>query len=143
MTHRKLGVFVLGVAAIQAALYATVAIGGDAWTSLFYFDPRIGWFFLETIVRQQEQFPSVSSWLTAGGTALLGVMLVLRREWITVYLVAETVIALPTLAMFVLIIAANMSPSHGFSVGELIIPVPIFLAVSVTPLTLAWRLRKS
>jgi Sec-independent protein secretion pathway component TatC len=47
-------------------------------------------------------------------------------------------------AFFALVIAANMTPAHGFSILELLIPLIVFWIFSVVPMSLAlkeWRLK--
>jgi len=41
-----------------------------------------------------------------------------------------------------MVLAANLGPSHGFSIGELIVPVPICALFSGMPLLWAFRLRR-
>jgi hypothetical protein len=140
--HRILGISHICVGAVQAALYATITLGGHSLMWLFYLDPRIGWFMLETMIRQDQAVPGVTSWATAMLACVVGVILIRNPARIGVYLAAETIMALPTLGMFVLVVVQSMSPTHGFSIGELMIPIPIFIMVSVVPLTLGYRSRK-
>jgi len=58
------------------------------------------------------------------------------------YLVLELVLATPSVLFFLMVLAANLGPSHGFSIGELIVPVPIFALFSGMPLLWAFRLRR-
>ncbi len=137
------GIFLMCLAAVQAGLYASLAVGGDSLRWLFYFDPRIGWSLFETIVREQEGFPGITSWATAVVAAIVGAMLIRNPTSIKIYFVAGAILALPTVAMFVLVVVQNLSPSEGFSVGEPIISGPIFLLVSVIPFTMAYRSRRA
>ena len=41
-----------------------------------------------------------------------------------------------------MVLWANLGPSHGFSIGELIVPVPILALFSGVPLLWAFRLRR-
>jgi hypothetical protein len=102
-----------------------LSCGGSDWTVrgdggreyvdrlLFYFDPRIGWSLLETIARQHETIPAITSWATAVVAAVVGAILIRNPLRIKVYLVAEAVLALPSLAMFILVVVQNMSPALG------------------------------
>ena len=70
---------------------------------------------------------------------LVGVSLIRNPARIRVYLAAGAIMALPTLGMFVLVAVQNMSPAHGFSIGELLVPFPIFIMVSVVPLAIGFH----
>ena len=52
---------------------------------------------------------------------------------------------IPNLLFTLLIAAANMSPAHGFSTGELLFPILVMVIFSIIPLGLAvwlaWKLR--
>ena len=131
--HRRLGIFAICVAVVQLALYAALAFGPKEWDWLFYFDPGIGWIFIESAIRQTETIPGISSWLTAAVTFVVGATLYSLPR-VRLYLVAETILALPTLLFIIWIAVANMSPAHGFSVGELLVPAIVFSVFSVLPL---------
>jgi hypothetical protein len=50
-----------------------------------------------------------------------------------VYLFVEALFALPTIMFFVMVLIANISPAHGFSVDELVWPSVVFVICSVIP----------
>ena len=137
---RTAGKLLVALGIAQAALYTVAGRGGEPVGRLFYFDPRIGWFFLESLMRRDETFPGVTSWATAGVALTLGIALLRGRVGGRAYVAAEAVMALPTLCMFLCIGVRHMSPAHGFSAGELLIPVLVFIVVSAGPLGWAlWR----
>jgi hypothetical protein len=138
----RLGIFLVCLAFFQCGLYTAMAIGGASLGWLLYFDPRIGWSLLESVVRQLDTLPGFSSWVTAVVAAVVGAALIRKPAKIKLYLVAEAVLALPGLAMFIMVVCRNMGPAHGFSIGELSVPGPIFVFVSLIPFTIAYRLRK-
>lgn len=136
---RRLGFFLLIISVYQIAIYAAARSSGDRALWLFYVDPRIGLFFVESALRHHETFPAGSSWVSA---AVLGVMaagLVRNPIWLRAYLVVEAVMAAPTVLMFILTIAANLSSAHGLSIGELFVPLLVFLIASVAPFVYAFR----
>ena len=69
-------------------------------------------------------------------------MLLFGRQLVKTYIVSEIVLSIPNVFFFLAIVWANLSPAHGFSVGELLFPVVVMIAFSVVPLVLAFRTRK-
>ena len=139
--RRTLGHYLQVLAILQWTLYAAATV--TRTDGLFYLDPRLPLYFLHSMAARGEQvFPTWLSWLTAIGLFALGSGVVIGRRWLGVYVVVEGVFALAFMAFAALIIAANISPSHGFSVRELVIPLVIFTAFSAGPLIVAlplWR----
>ena len=123
----------------QVLLYLVALILQDRAVWLFYLDPRIGLFMLESAIRQREVFPGVLSWMSVILLGVVGLPSVGNPSRVRLYLIAEAILALPTFLFIVAVIAANIGPAHGFSVGELLVPVPVFLAVSVFPFCVAYR----
>src|SRR5262245_35328580 len=117
--NRKLGTYICCVAIGQLSLYSIVLLAGERAMWLFYFDPRLGLFVLETLIRHAEVFPGVLSWLSALLLGTIGVGL--RRNLCSVdtYFYTEVVLAAPTVVFFGNVLWANMSPAHGFSIVEL------------------------
>jgi len=50
-------------------------------------------------------------------------------------------VAIPSVLFIVMVVVGNLSPSHGFSIGELLVPAPVFLVASVVPFTIGCRLK--
>jgi hypothetical protein len=127
---------------LQALLYLLLSISRNHdW--LIYFDPRIGTFFLETGWRGTEQVvPGVVRWLTAGWLIMIGALLLSGRKLIWAYIISEIILLLPNIVFFVVIVLANLRPAHGFSVGELFVPIIVVVAFSIVPLVLAFRARR-
>ena len=67
------------------------------------------------------------------------VAMIQSPAWIRTYLWTEGALAIPTLLMFLFVIVERLGPSHGFSMGELMVPVPVFAVASVAPLFVGWR----
>jgi hypothetical protein len=67
------------------------------------------------------------------------------RPLVKTYIASEIVFFIPTLFFTLLIAVVNMSPSHGFSAGELLFPILVLVIFSIVPLGLAvwlaWKLR--
>jgi hypothetical protein len=133
-----LGSYLLVISLLQVCLYIALAVSVDTYDWLFYFDPRIGIFFLETCVRGAEQIaPGLLRWASAALLVTLGLLLLRGRSLVKTYIVLEVMLLLPNIVFFVLIIPANLSPAHGFSVRELFFPVLVAVAFSIIPLGLA------
>jgi hypothetical protein len=119
---RILGAYVVVAGLLHAVLYLLLSTSRNHdW--LFYFDPRIGTFFLETGWRGAEQIvPGVVRWLTVGWLVMIGVLLFTGRTLIQAYIISEIILSLPNIFFFVVIVLANLSPAHWFSVGECSFP---------------------
>lgn len=140
-----LGIYLIVICALQICLYLALSVGSEENLWLFYFDPRIGIFFFEAVLRGAEQTaPGVLRWLSVVWILALGAFMLSGRPLIKTYIVSEIVLALPSLLFSLVIIAGNMSPAHGFSIGELFIPILIMIVFSIFPLGLAfWLLMSS
>ncbi len=137
--HRFIGAYLMVVASIQLILYVASLSGGSL--SLFYFDPRIGLFFLETMVRQQEVYPGLLSWVSAVALGVVGLQMQRNPQRVRRYLILEPIMALPTVLMSIIAAAANLNPGHGFSTGELVTPLAVLVVSTVVPYGLAWKFR--
>ena len=138
------GIYLLGISLLQICLYLLMSKASDSsW--LFYFDPRISLFFLETSVRGTEQdTPSILRWLSAVWIFVLSMVLLLGRPKLRiyvlrVYIVSELLLLIPNIIFFLIIILSSLSSVHGFSVVELILPTLIIVVFSIIPLRLASR----
>jgi hypothetical protein len=134
-----LGAYLLAIGFLQTCLYLAMS----RWTYesdwLLYFDPRIGIFYLENLLRKTEQIaPAFLRWLSAGWILLVGYLLLSGRAMVKTFIVSELILVLPNLCFFLYIIRANLSPSHGFSIGELSLPILVMVLFSFVPLWLAW-----
>lgn len=137
---RTLGAYVSVVALFQFCIYIALPSGPGTWGWLVYFDPRIGLLFVEATLRGSEPAGAgVLQWLSALWLAALGVLMLTGRAPVVTYIASEIVLAGVTVLFFIMIAAANLSPSHGFSVGELFFPVIAMLFVTAIPLWLAFR----
>ena len=140
-SRRNLGRYLQFLAIVQSTLYAAATLNSDP--PLFYLDPRIALYFVHSIAAPGHQvFPTWISWVTAVGLFALGSGVVTSRRWLGVYILIEGVLALAFLAFAAVIVAANTSPSHGFSMGELLLPIFAFIGFSAGPLIVAlplWR----
>ena len=140
---KTLGLYPMVGSILQICLYLTLSLSTAKADWLFYFDPRLGIFFLESGVRGAELIiPGVFQWLSAVWIFLLGLMLLFGRPLVKTYIVSEIILSIPSVFFFLAIVWANLSPAHGFSVGELLLPVIVMMAFSVVPLILASRIRK-
>ena len=140
---KTLGIYLLAGSILQLSLYLALSLSTDKAGWLFYFDPRLGIFFLESGVRGAElSNPGIVQWLSAVWILLLGLMLLFGRPLVKTYVVSEIILSIPGVFFFLAILGANLSPAHGFSVGELLFPVIVMIAFSVVPLVLACRIRK-
>ncbi len=134
-----LGAYLLVISLLQMCLYLAMSLSPDEFDWLFYFDPRAGMFFLEALVRGTEQIvPSLLRWLSAAWIFLIGGLLFSGRPIVKAYVASELILLLPNICFFLLIVWANLSPAHGFSVGELFFPILVTVIFSLVPLWLAW-----
>ena len=138
-TRRTLAFYIVAVATAQLVMYAAVSVFGGRVPWLFYFDPRIGLFVLETMLRNREVYPGMLSWTSAFVLWAIGFILLRHPDRLRTYLFTEAALALPTLVFFVLTIAANIGPAHGFAIGELVVPVPVFIVASGLPFWIGCR----
>ena len=140
---KTLGLYLLMASVLQICLYLALSISTDKIDGLFYFDPRLGIFFLESSLRGAERVtPGFFQWLSAGWILLVGLMLLFGRPLVRTYVVSEIILSLPSVVFFLMVLWVNMSPAHGFSAGELLFPLMVMIAFSVVPLLLAFRTRK-
>lgn len=145
--HLKiLGVYVSVVALAHLILYVVLNLFSERLGWLFYFDTRIGFFFIETIIKHPEGTPpAITAWLIEAGELALGIGMVAGKRLIKTYLIVELILSIPYLLFFLLILAVGMSSSHGFSPGELLIPSTVVFLTSIIPLVYAmwilWKFR--
>jgi hypothetical protein len=137
-----LGAYLITVCILQICVYLALSLSSEKYLWLFYFDPRIGLFFLESGLRGAEEVtPGILRWLSAAWILVLGLFLFSGRPLIKTYIFSEIILLLPNLLFILAIIWANLSPAHGFSVGELFFPGLVMIAFSVVPLALAFWAR--
>lgn len=143
-----LAVYLTAVALLQAGLYFS-SFGPHGMGAALYLDPRIGidaWLTGGAMDPEaRSRLTEVSQqirWASAAWILCLGVLLTFRKPVIQVYVLSECVLSLPNLLFFGMVILANMNPGHGFSIGELSIPLVVFSVFTVVPLSMAiqeWR----
>jgi hypothetical protein len=139
---KTLGAYLVVAGILQTCLYLVMSMPGDhLW--LTYFDPRLAIFFLEIGLRGPELVtPWIFSWLSAVWIIAIGLLMLFNRPWVKTYIISEIVLSLPNMVLFVGIIWANLNAAHGFSIGELFLPVLIMIPFTLVPLTLAFRSRR-
>lgn len=103
----------------------------------FHLDPRLGLFALESVVLGDEVYPAVSGVLSALVLAALAVWVWRTAEGLVGYIVAESAMMAPTVVFFVVVLIANIGPTHSFSLRELVFPLPIWALASGLPLAIA------
>lgn len=137
----SLGRYLQVLAILQMTLYGAAMATRAA--PLPSFDPRLMLYVVHSFaVPGRQEFPTWISWASAVGLFALGSGVVASRRWLGVYVVVEGVFALAFLGFGALVIAANLSPAHGFSVRELLVPFLVFVFFSAGPLLVAlplWR----
>ena len=138
-----LGYFVLAVCVMQIAIYLALALSKGSADWLIYFDPRLGLFYVESGLRGKEAVaPTLVRWLSALWIFGLALLLLAGRPLVRTYIVSELILSLPNVLFVVAIVWANLSPAHGFSIGELLVPLMVMLVFSAVPLGLAiWAQR--
>ena len=127
------------LATSQVALY----FAAFKWESLFYFDPRIGLVAFGEMLGPLAILLQVIRWMSPFWILALAAWGFKERRQVRIYVLSELVLACPSVLFFLLVLWANMGPSHGFSVGELIFPLFSVSVFTAVPLTVAWRLLRS
>jgi hypothetical protein len=107
---------------------------------LIYFDPRIGVSMFE--MGLTSTFPGIGATISAVILLAIGSRVIRERYPVSPNSVAEGVLGLPSVVFFVLIAIVTVSPSHGFSVGELCVPIIVFAISSGIPLWMALQSRR-
>jgi hypothetical protein len=118
-------------------------ISAERYEWLFYFDPRLGLYFVESVIRGEQPPPGIFGWVSAAWVLALGLLLLSGRPLIRAYAISEVTLSAPTLLFVFVVTSANLSPAHGFSVGELFVPVCVMIIFTVVPLILAFRARST
>ena len=131
----------LSASLLQICIYAAWSYSPEKLGAIFYFDPRIGLFFIESGIRAAElSAPGILQWLSALWLLPISLLLLSGRPILKTYIISEIIVSIPNLLFFVLILLANLSPAHGFSVGELFVPIVVMMFFTIVPLILAFRL---
>ena len=139
---RILGAYLTVACALQICLYLAMSISAEGYKWLFYFDPRIGLFVVESGIRGAEQPPpGFFAWVSAAWVLALGLLLLSGRPLIRTYVISEVALSAPNLLFVFAVALANLNPTHGFSVGELFFPVCVMIIFNVVPLILAFWAR--
>jgi hypothetical protein len=149
MTKREiLAVYLTVIALLQGGLYF-MSFGARGAGPSFYFDPRIGIDFwlsggaMDALARHEmTEISRLIRWASAAWILGLGLLFTFRKPVIQLYVMSECLLSLPGLAFFTMVALANLSPSHGFSIGELFIPLIVFAVYTVVPLSFGiqeWR----
>jgi len=145
--HLKiLGLYLSIVALAHVCLYVVLNLFSERFGWLFYFDTRIGFFFIETIMKESEGTPpAITAWLIELGELAIGIAMFSGRKLVKVYAILESILTITYLLFFLLIIVAGMSGNHGFSPAELTLPSVAVIIGSIFPLCYAiwilWRFR--
>ena len=140
---RWLSSYLILASLLQICMYAAWSFSPKKLVVIFYFDPRIGLFAIESGIRGTE-FPGILQWLSVLGLLMISLLLFSGRPILKTYVISEIVASIPNLFFFVVVVLANLNPVHGFSVGELLVPVVVMIFFTVVPLIVAFRIwRKS
>lgn len=137
-TQKALAFYLIGLGILQLVLYVAMSSSKELeW--LFYFDPRFGLFFIESMARGSEvMIPGLLDWISVPIIFLVAIFLLrdLTNKSLAAYFLMELVLGLPSLLIFLFVFGANLSPAHGFSIGELLFPSIVFFITFVVPVTL-------
>ncbi len=134
--HLKvIGIYVAAICVAHLCLYVVLNLCNEKFGRLFYFDTRIGFFFIESVIRHSESTPpAITAWLVELGELALAIAMISGRRLVKVYVILETILTIPYLLFAVLILAAGMGANHGFSPAELFLPTIVVIVSSVIPL---------
>jgi hypothetical protein len=136
-----LGAYLTVACALQICLYLAMFIWAERYQWLFYFNPRFGLYFVESVINGEPPPPGIFGWVSAAWVLALGLLLLSGRPLIKTYVISEVALSAPTLLFVFIVALANLSPTHGFSVGELFVPVCLMILFSIVPLILAFWAR--
>ena len=139
--NRILALYLLVVALLQAALYREVIIRGPEGWSLYNLEPRMGLFFLDSLLWPGRPFPGPLSWASVLALTAMAALLLMDVAGLRTYIVFEVLLALPTAFLFLSVLVTGASPGAGFSRLDLTLPAIPFLLTSVLPVIFAWRVR--
>jgi hypothetical protein len=143
MKTRLLGIYLCILSVAQCALYIFQAFIKHPFCDyLFYFNPRLGLGLLDDIIKPGSIDNNTSSWISAIVLFIVGVVLV-RRPLLNLYIIAESIMAIPSIIFFLFVFAVNMKATDGFSRSELLIPVVVFVLFSGPPFLWALQLKAS
>jgi hypothetical protein len=135
-----LGAYLTVTCALQICLYLAMSTSAERYQWLFYFNPRFGLYFVESVIKGEPPPPGIFGWMSAACVLALGLLLLSGRP-LKAYVISEVALSAPTLLFVFVVALANLSPAHGFSVGELFVPVCLMIIFSVVPLILAFWAR--
>ncbi|MCB9385258.1 MAG: hypothetical protein H6509_11630 [Bryobacterales bacterium] len=141
--NRFLAFYLLCLALLHAALYWVAAGGGPGAWALYYLEPRLGLYFLESLVKPGHPFPGYLIGASIVSIGLIGCLLLLDVVGLRFYLAFEILLALPTVILFAMIAISNAPPGLAFSPLDLMLPAVPFTLVSVLPVLYAWRVLRS
>jgi hypothetical protein len=130
MRTRPLAVYLVLVVAWQITVYTAGfwCLGLFIW----YFDPRIGFTIYDPSLEHLRLW-GVMAWGSAIVLGALAAGMFLTEKTVWAYVILEPLLALPTILFFATVIRDHISPAHGFSMGELPIPILTFMCCSVVP----------
>jgi hypothetical protein len=137
--HLKiLGVYISVVALAQICLYMLLNLFSESLGWLFYFDTRIGFFFIETVIKHSEGTPpAITAWLIEIGELAMGIGMLSGIKLVRTYVIFESILTIPYLLFFILVTAIGMSANDGFSPAELFLPSIVVIVACIFPLCYA------
>jgi hypothetical protein len=141
MRTRLFSIYLCLLAVAQFIFYSFVVTDPFKYGSyLLYYNPRFGLLFLEETISANSA-PSILSWASVIVLFCVGVVMFLKPT-LKLYLIAESIMATPSIVFFFLILIFNANPNDGFSIRELPMPVLTFVLFSGPPLFGALLLRR-
>ena len=138
---RVLAIYLLVAALLQMCLYVALSISRIELGWAFYFDPRIGILFVDSVVRGSElRIPGIFQWASALWLLFIALMLLKGYLLLKTYIFSEIILFLPNFLFMLVVAIGNLDPEHGFSIYELAWPVTVMLFFSIIPLAFAIHL---
>ena len=130
MGHKCLSIYLGMIVIFQMVIL--IGTASDPYSGGFYFNPRFG---IDLLLTENGlgKLPDLVQWLTVAALLFLAIALFRNEKAVWWYVFAEGLMALPTIVVFALVLRVNISPAHGFSVGELTIPAIVFVVCTVIP----------
>jgi hypothetical protein len=148
-----LGIYLIAICFLQICLGFIVFLDPKDFAVLVSFAPHIGIYALERIflATATPVFGGIFYWLTAGWFLTLGILLLFVRPLLKTYIISEIIFSLPSLVLFLALIAMVLIypdglkslPVHDWILILVMVMTTFFstLIPLVWAIWLAWRSR--
>jgi hypothetical protein len=124
----------------QLDLYSVWLAFGEP-QSIYRFDPRMGLFLLESRLRETVlASPALLSWASVAPLFAASLLIRLSGRGLKLYLAFESLLSVPTIIVFAMIIITRIGSPEGFPIFNLAAPLAVFTIFSLVPFGEAVRI---